>query len=62
MPFRRGILISSTARSAGRLGQAAQGFIAIGIGADLEPFGLQRHLHRGQDIAVVINQSDVSET
>ena len=42
----------------GLLAEAAQRLRAVGIGADGEAFGLQRHLHGGQDVAVVIDQSD----
>jgi hypothetical protein len=32
---------------------------AIVIGLDLKPFGFEQHRHRGQDVAVVVDQGDV---
>ena len=42
-----------------RLGvERLQRAFAVGVGANLEAFLLQRHLHAGQDVAVVIDQGD----
>ena len=37
---------------------ALQGAFAVGVGADLETFLLQRHLDAGQDVPVVVDQGD----
>ena len=39
-------------------GHALQGLGAVAVAAHREALGLQRHRHRGQDVAVVVDESD----
>ena len=58
MPSMRGILMSRIARSDRLLAQRLERGGPVAIGAHLVAFRLQRHAERGEDVALVVDQSD----
>ena len=50
--------MSNTPRSGGLSANAFSAACAVGIDAGHEAFGLERDRHRGQDVAVVVDQRD----
>ena len=58
MPSMRGILMSRMARSGGEVLKPFERGRAIGVGHDPIAFGLKRDRDRGQNIPVVVDESD----